>query len=65
MYLNDFFIEPQKPQTPRLTAFFAVRNSIKSHSNTLKSNVVFAVFGLDWFVLRFYFWIGSDTTTPS
>ncbi|MCI28519.1 hypothetical protein A2U01_0049720, partial [Trifolium medium] len=24
----------------------------------------FAVFSLDWFGLRFYFWIDSDTITP-
>jgi hypothetical protein len=38
---------------------------LKNHPNPLKPNAVFTVFNLDWFNLRFYFWFGSDTSTPN
>jgi hypothetical protein len=42
---------------------FAVCGLIKSHPNTSKQNASFTIFELDWFDLRFYFWIALDTIT--
>jgi hypothetical protein len=42
---------------------FAVCGFCGSVKKSSKSNAVFAIFGLDWFDLQFYFWIGSDTIT--
>jgi hypothetical protein len=37
----------------------------KNDPNSSEPNAVFAVFGLDWFDLRFYFWVGSVLNTPT
>jgi hypothetical protein len=37
----------------------------KNDPNTSEPNAVFAVFGLDWFDLWFFYWVGSVLNTPT
>lgn len=37
--------------------------SVKKGPNSSKSNIVFAIFDLDWMDLRFFFWIGLVLNT--
>jgi len=38
---------------------------VKKWSDISKLNAVFSGFGLGWFGLRFFYWIGSVSNTPS
>jgi len=49
-----------KPQTKLNCAV-----QCKSHLNSSKPSAVFCGFGLDWFGLRFFYWVGSVLNTPN
>ena len=49
-----------KPQTKSNRAV-----QCKSHPNSSEPSAVFCGFGLDWFGLRFFYWVGSVLNTPN